>query len=77
MKFKPPFGVNAMHREYEILCHLNGTPNKVDTQEKIDNEVSYHVAIQDLIAWELIEKNGDIYNLTIPGTEVLRVSQEQ
>lgn len=71
--FKAPIGIAAMHREYEILCYLSGTPNKDDTQDKIDNEASYHVAIQDLIAMGLIEEVSDTYELTIPGREVFRL----
>ena len=76
MRFRPPIGTGAMHREYEILCHFNGTPNMSDTQEKIDTEAPYAVAIQDLLTWDLIYKNGETYRLTAPGREVLRLCQE-
>lgn len=75
-RFKAPIGIGAMHREYEILCYFNGTPNSADTQERIDNETSYGVAIQDLIQMGLIEKDGESYVLTIPGGEILRLCHE-
>lgn len=75
-RFKAPIGVGAMHREYEILCYFNGTPNKVGTKQKIDNEASYTVAIRDLLQMGLIEKDGESYALTIPGREILRLCHE-
>lgn len=78
-RFKVPIGIGAMHREYEILMHLNGTPNKEDTQSKLDPDmvVSYAVAVDDLIACGLVEKNDDNeLELTIPGREVLRLCHE-
>lgn len=74
--FKAPIGIGAMHREYEILCYLNGTPNKGSTDYEITNNVAYQVAIQDLIAMGLIEADTDIegiYRLTLPGYEVFRL----
>lgn len=80
VRFKAPIGIGAMHREYEILCHLNGTPNKDNTQDMIDNEESYYVAVNDLIASGLIERdtgNWRVLSLTIPGREVLRLCHEE
>ena len=77
--FKAPIGIGAVHREYEILCYLSGKPNLAnpdkdwDTQDMINNDEAYYVAIQDLLRTGLIEKDGDTYRLTIPGNEVLRL----
>ena len=79
LRFKAPIGIGAMHREYEILCYLNGTPNKEGTQSAIDNEESYYVAVNDLIASGLIERDKDdwsVLSLTIPGKEILRLCHE-
>lgn len=76
-KFKAPIGISAMHREYEILMYLNGTPNKENTQNAIDNDEAYYVAVEDLIACGLVERNEDYKPvLTIPGREVLRLCHE-
>lgn len=78
-QFKAPIGIDALHREYDILCHLSEKPNLAnpdkdwDTQEKIDTDASYWVAIQDLIRRGLIERDGDTYKVTIPGKEALRL----
>ena len=81
-QFKAPIGIGALHREYDILCHLGGKSNLVntekdwDTQEKIDNDASYWVAIEDLLRTGLIEKDGDTYKLTILGKKVLGLCHE-
>lgn len=74
--FKAPIGVGAMHREYEILSYLNGTPNKDDTLNKMINDESYYTSLQDLIGMGLIEEDWDThkrYKLTVPGCEIFRL----